>query len=128
MIKWLLNVEILRWKVDTMVGYEKYKLIVNSKVIKCFEFEIRNIIEHDYEFIVLLKIPFDNVSEKNNIFSIGASGNVVWTINNSGYSNNIYPFEQMTLRDGWLYTTDFYARRLKVDIKMGKIVDMAILK
>ena len=34
----------------------------------------------------------------------------------------------MTLRDGWLYTTDFYARRLKVDIKMGKIVDMAILK
>ena len=60
-----------------MVGYEKYKLIVNSKVIKCFEFEIRNIIEHDYEFIVLLKIPFDNVSEKNNIFSIGASGNVV---------------------------------------------------
>ena len=128
MIKWLLNVEILRWKVDTMVGYEKYKLIVNSKVIKCFEFEIRNIIEHDYEFIVLLKIPFDNVSEKNNIFSIGASGNVVWTINNSGYSNNSYPFEQMTLRDGWLYTTDFYARRLKVDIKMGKIVDMAILK
>ena len=60
-----------------MVEYEKHQLIVNGKVIKSFKFEIRNIIEHDYEFIVLLKIPFDNVSEKNNIFSIGASGNVV---------------------------------------------------
>ena len=68
------------------------------------------------------------MSEKNNIFSIDASGNVVWMIDNSGYSNNSYPFEQMTLRGGWLYATDFYARRLKVDIKTGKIVDMAILK
>ena len=111
-----------------MVEYEKYQLIVNGKVIKSFKFEIRNIIEHDYEFIVLLEIPFDNESEKNNILRIDASGNVVWTINNSGYSNNSYPFEQMTLRDGWLYATDFYARRLKVDIKTGKIVDMAISK
>ena len=55
-------------------------------------------------------------------------GNVVWTIDNSGYINNSYPFEQMTLRDGWLYATDFYARRVKVDIKTGKIVDMIISK
>ena len=75
-----------------------------------------------------MEIPFDNESEKNNILRIGASGNVVWVINNSGYSNNSYPFEQMTLGDGWLYATDFYARRLKVDIKTGKIVDMAISK
>lgn len=111
-----------------MVGYEKYKLIVNSKVIKCFEFEIRKVIEQGDEFIVLLEIPFDNESVKNNILRIDASGKVVWTINNSGYSNNSYPFEQMTLRDGWLYATDFYARRLKVDIKTGKIVDKAISK
>ena len=111
-----------------MVGYEKHKLIVNSKVIKCFKFEIRNVIEQGDEFIVLLEIPFDNASEKDNIFRIGASGNVVWTINNNGYSNNSYPFEQMALSDGWLYATDFYARRLKVDIKTGKIVDKAISK
>lgn len=111
-----------------MVEYEKHNLIVNSKVIKCFEFEIRNVIEHGDEFIVLLEIPFDNESEKNNILRIDASGNVVWTINNSGYSNNSYPFEQMTLGDGWLYATDFYSRRLKIDIKTGKIVDMAISK
>ena len=111
-----------------MVGYEKYKLIVNSKVIKCFEFEIRNVIEHGDEFIVLLEIPFDNESEKNNILRIDTSGNVVWTVNNNGYSNNSYPFEQMTLRDGWLYATDFYARSLKVDIETEKIVDMAISK
>lgn len=111
-----------------MVEYEKHQLIVNGKVIKSFKFEIRNVIEHGDEFIVLLEIPFDNESEKNNILRIDASGNVVWKINNSGYSNNSYPFEQMTLGDGWLYATDFYARRLKVDIKTGKIVDMAISK
>ena len=111
-----------------MAEYEKHQLIVNSKVIKCFEFEIRNVIEHGDEFIVLLEIPFDNESEKNNILRIDASGNVVWTINNSRYSNNSYPFEQITLRDGWIYATDFYARRLKVDIKTGKIVDIAISK
>ena len=111
-----------------MVEYKKYKLIVNSKVIKCFEFEIRKVIEQGDEFIVLLEIPFDNESVKNNILRIDASGNVLWMIDNSGYSNNIYPFEQMTLRDRWLYATDFYARSLKVDIKTGKIVDMAISK
>ena len=111
-----------------MAEYEKHQLIVNGKVIKCFKFEIRNIIEHGDEFIVLLEVPFDNESEKNNILRIGASGTVVWMIDNSGYSNNSYPFEQMTLRDGWLYATDFYARSLKVDIETGKIVDMAISK
>ena len=111
-----------------MVKYEKYNLIVNGKVIKCFKFEIRKVIEQGDEFIVLLEIPFDNASEKDNIFRIGASGNVVWTINNNGYSNNSYPFEQMTLREDWLYATDFYARRFKIDIRTGKIVDMTISK
>ena len=111
-----------------MLEYKKHQLIVNGKVIKLFKFEIRKVIEQGDEFIVLLEIPFDNESVKNNILRIDASGNVVWTINNSGYSNNSYPFEQMTLRDGWLYATDFYARRLKVDIKTGKIVDKAISK
>ena len=111
-----------------MVEYKKHQLIVNGKVIKSFKFEIRNVIEHGDEFIVLLEIPIDNESEKNNILRIDASGNVVWTIDNSGYSNNSYPFEQMTLRDGWLYATDFYARSLKVDIETEKIVDMAISK
>lgn len=111
-----------------MLEYKKHQLIVNGKVIKSFKFEIRKVIEQGDEFIVLLEIPFDNESVKNNIFRIGASGNVVWTINNNGYSNNSYPFEQMTLRDGWLYATDFYARRVKVDIKTGKIVDMIISK
>ena len=111
-----------------MAEYKKHQLIVNGKVVKCFKFEIRNIIEHGDEFIVLLEIPFDNDIEKNNILRVDGSGNVVWTIDNSGYSNNIYPFEQMTLRDGWLYATDFHGRRLKVDIKTGKIVDMTISK
>ena len=111
-----------------MLEYKKHQLIVNGKVVKCFKFEIRNIIEHGDEFIVLLDVPFDNDIEKNNILRVDGSGNVVWTIENSGYSNNIYRFEQMTLSDGWLYTTDFYARRFKIDIKTGKIVDLTLSK
>lgn len=111
-----------------MAEYKKHQLIVNDKIIKSFKFEIRNVIEYGDEFIVLLEIPFDNECEKNNILRIDASGNVVWTIDNSGYSNNSYPFEQMTLREDWLYATDFYARRFKIDIRTGKIVDMTISK
>ena len=111
-----------------MLEYKKHQLIVNGKVIKSFKFEIRKVIEQGGEFIVLLEIPFDNDIEKNNILRVAASGNVVWTIDNSGYSNNIYPFEQMTLRDGWIYATDFHGRRLKVDIKTGKTVDMTLSK
>ena len=111
-----------------MLEYKKHQLIENGEIIKSFTFEIRNIIELVDGCIVLLEVPFDNDIEKNNILRVDGSGNVVWTIDNSGYSNNIYPFEQMTLRDGWIYATDFYARRLKVNIKTGKIVDMTISK
>lgn len=111
-----------------MLEYKKHQLLVNGEVIKSFTFEIRNIIELVDECIVLLEIPFDNEIEKNNILRVDASGNVVWTIDNSGYNNNIYPFEQMTYREGWLYAIDFYGRRLKVDIKTGKIVDLTLSK
>ena len=83
-----------------MVGYKRNQLILNGKIIKSIIFEIRNIIEYGDEFVVLLGIPFDNDIEKNNILRVDGSGNVVWTIDNSGYINNSYPFEQMTLRDG----------------------------
>lgn len=111
-----------------MLEYKKHQLIEKGEVIKSFTFEIRNIIELGDGCIVLLEIPFDNDIEKNNILRVDASGNVVWTTENSGYSNNIYPFEQMTLREGWLYAIDFYGRRLKVNLKTGKIVDMTISK
>ena len=111
-----------------MLEYKKHQLIENGEIIKSFTFEIRNIIELVDGCIVLLEVPFDNDIEKNNILRVDGSGNVVWTIDNSGYSNNIYPFEQMTLRDGWIYATDFYGRRLKVDIKTGKIVDLTLSK
>lgn len=111
-----------------MLEYKKHQLIENGEIIKSFTFEIRNIIELVDGCIVLLEVPFDNDIEKNNILRVDGSGNIVWTIDNSGYSNNIYPFEQMTLRDGWIYATDFYGRRLKVDIKTGKIVDLTLSK
>ena len=89
-----------------MLEYKKHQLIENGEIIKSFTFEIRNIIELVDGCIVLLEVPFDNDIEKNNILRVDGSGNVVWTIDNSGYSNNSYPFEQMTLREDWLYSTE----------------------
>ncbi|UTX65161.1 hypothetical protein [Streptococcus constellatus] len=111
-----------------MVEYEENKLIVNGEIIRCFMFGIRSLIEQGDEIIVLLEIPFNNNTEKNNILKVDFRGNIVWTIDNSGYSNNIYPFEQMILKDGWLYATDFYARRSRIDIKTGEIVEVLVSK
>lgn len=110
-----------------MVEYENNKLIVNGEITRTFQFGIRDLIEVDEECIVLLEIPFDSL-DKNNIIRRDCRGTVVWTIANSGYNKLTYPFEQMILRDGWLYATDFYARRCKIDIRSGKIVDVSIFK
>lgn len=110
-----------------MVEYENNKLIVNGEITRTFQFGIRDLIEVDEECIVLLEIPFDSL-EKNNIIRLDCRGTVVWTIATSGYSKLAYPFEQMILRDGWLYATDFYARRCKIDIRSGKIVDVSTFK
>ena len=110
-----------------MVEYDNNKLIVNGEITRTFQFTIRDLIEVDEECIVLLEIPFDSL-EKNNIIRLDCRGTVVWTIANSGYSKLIYPFEQMILIDGWLYATDFYARRCKIDISSGKIVDVSTFK
>lgn len=110
-----------------MIEYENNKLIVNGEITRTFQFAIRDLIEVDEECIVLLEIPFDSL-EKNNIIRLDRRGTVVWTIANSGYSKLTYPFEQMILRDGWLYATDFYARRCKIDIRSGKIVDVSTFK
>ena len=110
-----------------MKEYENNKLIVNGEITRTFQFAIRDLIEVDEECIVLLEIPFDSL-EKNNIIRLDCRGTVVWTIANSRYSKLTYPFERMILRDGWLYATDFYARRCKIDIRSGKIVDVSIFK
>ena len=111
-----------------MVKIEKNKLIINEVVIKEFNYQVRTIIEVEDIIIVLLEIPFDNTIEKNNIIAVDFQGNTIWVISNHGYVKNNLPFEQMVLKDGWIYASDFYARRFKINYRTGIIADVSIAK
>ena len=47
-----------------MLEYKKHQLIVNGKVVKCFKFEIRNIIKHGDEFIVFWRFHLIMILKK----------------------------------------------------------------
>lgn len=111
-----------------MITFEKNKIIHSGKTIKEFEYQIRNMIEIDDLIIILLEIPFGNTTKKNNIVAINLQGNVVWTVDASEYVKNALPFEQMFLKDNFLYASDFYARKFKINYEAGIIEDMSVSK
>lgn len=111
-----------------MIKFEKNILKISDSIIREFDFNIRNIIATDDKIIVLLEIPYDNSVEKNNVLAVNFIGNILWIVDNSKYSKNILPFEQMTLDGDSLFASDFYARRVEIDIDNGKIKDVFITK
>ncbi|MTB63933.1 hypothetical protein GGG87_02820 [Streptococcus sp. zg-86] len=111
-----------------MVEFQEKVLLINHNKIKTFDFNIRTIIELEKIIIILLEIPFENNVYKNNILAVDYNGNVVWTLNNIGYTKNIYPMEQINLIDDYLYATDFYGRRLKISVDTGEIIEFSISK
>ena len=111
-----------------MVKFEKNKLIINGVVIKEFNYQIRTIVEVEDTIIVLLEIPFDNTIEKNKIVAVDFQGKIIWITNNHGYVKNNLPFEQMIFKDGWIYASDFYARRFKINYRTGDIENVTIAK
>ena len=76
----------------------------------------------------LSDINFDNIIEKNNIVAVDFQGKIIWITNNHGYVKNNLPFEQMIFKDGWIYASDFYARRFKINYRTGDIENVTIAK
>lgn len=111
-----------------MVEVQGKVLLIDNNKVKTFDFNIRTTIKTEKYILILLEIPFENNVDKNNILAIDYKGNVIWTIDNIGYTKNVYPMEQMSLLDGELYATDFYGRRLKISVETGEIQEFSISK
>lgn len=111
-----------------MVTFEKNILKLDDRIVRKFDFDIKTIISVRDKIIVLLDIPYDNRVEKNNILAMNFTGEILWTVDNSKYTKNILPFEQMTLDGNSLFASDFYARRVEIDIHNGKITGVSITK
>lgn len=104
-------------------------LFINSKYVE-FGFDIRNIVEYSGCVLVLLSIPFTR-NDINNIYCVNEFGEVVWQ---SEDLNALYPslknlpYEQMGIKDGILYASDFYGRSYLIDLETGKIIGCNIVK
>jgi len=104
-------------------------LIINSRNIK-FGFDIRCTIEYKKYVLVLLSIPFTK-SDINNIYCVNEFGELVWQVEdlNLLYPNlKNLPYEQMGIKDGILYASDFYGRSYSIDLDTGKIKECNIVK
>ena len=97
---------------------------------KRFDHEIREVVEYENCYIVLLSVPFDE-NMVNNIFCLDDQLNIKWRaedLDKKYPEKNNLPYEQMTLRKGVIKATDFYGRCYLLNVSNGKIIDMTIVK
>lgn len=95
-----------------------------------FIYDIRTVEKYRGKYIVLLSIPF-NSQEINNIYCLDHQAKLVWQ---SEDLSIIYPklknlpYEQMGIKDGAIFASDFYGRNYKINVESGKIEDCTIVK
>lgn len=106
------------------------KSIINGDKRHDFKHDIRTVIEHDGNLIVLLSIPFDD-NTLNNIFCLNGELDLLWRaedVNSKYPQQNNLPYEHISLKDGTLYATDFYGRCYLIDTVNGELLGMEIVK
>ena len=113
-----------------MYQYAKKRIQINDSSFD-FEYDIRTVVEYQERYIVLLGIPF-NIVEINNIYCLDARANMVWQSEDletlHPELSNPLPYEQMGIKDGAIYASDFYGRNYKINIDNGKIEKFFIVK
>lgn len=113
-----------------MHQYEKKYIDINGNRHN-FEFDIRTVVQYKEKYIVLLGIPF-NKTEINNIYCLDAQANIIWQSEDlpTRYPElqNILPYEQMGIKDGVIFASDFYGRSYKINVDSGKVEEMNIVK
>lgn len=112
-----------------MVEYKKNKIVINGNE-KTFNYDIRDVIEHNNKYYILLSIPF-NQNEINNIYCLDEEVKFVWQSEdlNSLFPNlKNLPYEQMGINNDVLYASDFYGRNYKIGLLDGKIGECIIVK
>lgn len=113
-----------------MYKYENNCIEINNKIYE-FKFDIRTVLEYKCNYIVLISIPF-NISEINNIYCLDSQAKMVWQVEDLTLAypdlKNILPYEQMGIKEDYIYASDFYGRCYKININNGKVEDYSIVK
>ena len=105
------------------------KYEIGTKIID-FSYDIKQTIDTKDIVFVLLEIPYSE-NELNNIYSFNKNGEMNWRVkvNFDEYGiNNKLPFEMISIIDGYLYASDFYGRRFKIDIKTGVSLQYDVIR
>lgn len=113
-----------------MYKFENNCIEINNKIYE-FKYEIRTVLEYKCNYIVLLSIPF-NISEINNIYCLDSQAKMLWQAEdlNSAYPDlkNVLPYEQMGIKPGYIFASDFYGRIFKINLANGKIEGFDIVR
>lgn len=113
-----------------MYQYSKKHIEINSNGYD-FEYEIRTVIPYKENYIILLSIPYSS-NEINNIFCLGEDAKIIWQSEDLVCKypeiNNHLPYEQMGIKDGKIYASDFYGRSYTINSENGEIESLNIVK
>lgn len=113
-----------------MCKYKKKHIEIDNNTYE-FNFDIRAVIQYGDNYIVLLSVSFDK-SEINNIYCLNSQSEILWRSEDLRLAcpklKNILPYEQMGLRDDFIFASDFYGRNYKINAIDGKIEGFDIVK
>mgnify|MGYP003299985060 FL=1 len=113
-----------------MYQYKDNQIEINNTKFK-FKFDIRDVIQYENKYIILLAIPFNQIVI-NNIYCLDEDAKMVWQSEDLSvlYPNmkNILPYEQMGIKDNFIFASDFVGRNYKINVNDGKIVDFDIVR
>lgn len=112
-----------------MYKYQRNELIIDDKK-RTFEYDVRNVIEINECYVVLLSIPF-NKSAINNIYCVNNKNDLLWRsedLNLLFPEMKNLPYEQMGIKNNKIYASDFYGRNYCINPLNGKIGECSIVR
>lgn len=105
-------------------------LILNGKNIK-FNHKIRQFKTIGDDVVILLEIP-NGDDTLDNIYCYGSYGIIKWQVQPIKEAfpdlKMVFPYEQLNIKDGELWASDFYGRRFFINAEDGKITKKDIVK
>lgn len=112
-----------------MYKYQMNELIIND-IKRTFNYDVRNVLEFNKYYFILLSIPFDK-SEINNIYCVDNKNDLLWRsedLNVLFPEQKNLPYEQMGIKDNELYASDFYGRNYCINPLNGRVGKYTIVR
>lgn len=113
-----------------MYQYERNHIEIDNNSYD-FELDIRAVVQHKENYIVLLAVPFSKTA-LNNIYCLDAQAKLIWQSEDLSVRypklKNLLPYEQMGIKDDIVFASDFYGRSYKINPNNGKIEGFTVVK